>query len=52
MRFLVSNAGRWAVLVAAGVLALAHPLIHGTPLDSGSLDSLMTTLQAMAVSQR
>lgn len=35
-----------AVVVA--VLNIVHPLVHGTPLDSGALDSLIANLTAAA----
>ena len=47
--FIVS---RWIVLVAVTALTLAHPLIHGTPLDSGILDAWLVALQTMVVTQR
>lgn len=30
-------------------LVAIHPLIHGTPLDSGALDALVQQMQAWAV---
>lgn len=43
---------RWAVLATATVLTLVHPLIHGTPLDSGMLDAWLAAAQVTALTQR
>lgn len=37
-------------LVAGAVIAnIVHPLIHGTPLDSGALDACVVSLSAAAM---
>lgn len=41
-------AARPVAIGAVFVLNLIHPLIHGTPADSGSLDAILGQLDAVA----
>lgn len=36
-----------SILILA-LVAIVHPLIHGTPLDQGALDSVLDSLRAWA----
>lgn len=49
-RLLVAAVTLSPTLVAGAAVALTviHPLIHGTPLDSGALDGLLASLTACA----
>lgn len=42
------RARRRTILIAAVVLNIIHPIIHGTPLDSGTLDACLTYIDMMA----
>lgn len=44
--FLTRRAASTSVLLILGII---HPLIHGTPIDGGSLDAAFASLQAWAV---
>jgi hypothetical protein len=41
---------RCAICGTVALINVLHPVIHGTPLDSGALDAVMAQLDMMAMS--
>lgn len=48
-RLLARVAGRTVAVPLATLLALVHPVIHGTPFDMGALDQFIVAVNAWAV---
>lgn len=42
-------ANRGAAITVLVLVAVVHPLVHGTPIDGGALDAVFSSIQMWAV---